>query len=191
MYDILPESLQGDPQVRAACEAIDAELAEIYRDIPQVAFWPDLANQTSPLLDVLMWEYHVDWTQDIMYGTPLTDQQKREAIDKSILWHQKKGTKWAVQEILRTAFPTANVVEWYQYGGRPYYFRVVVNEDVAGNPALYERMVRAIMATKNVRSWLDPEGAFIRPRPISWGYVYAGGLTLRRVKRRINSYELR
>lgn len=186
LIDLVPSSIRNDPQVQAACEAIDQEIAAIYTDIPPVGFWANLDKQTSPLLDVLMWEYHVDWTQILVTGEPLTDQLKREAIDKSIVWHQKKGTKWAVEQILRTSWPTASVAEWYQYGGRPYYFRVLVDEDIAGDLELFARVVQAVMVTKNVRSWLDEEG-FLRPFFIFGGF-FVGGFAITRDKILVPSY---
>jgi len=188
--ELVPSSIRSDPQVIAACEAIDIELEEIYSDIPEVAFWTRLDQVVPPLLDVLSWEYHVDLYEMLLDGRELTNDEKRKLIDLSIIWHQKKGTKWIVEQVLKTAWPTASVTEWYQYGGQPYYFRIVVDEDIAGSPELYQRVVRAIMAVKNVRSWLDPAGGFIRPVFSRELNIFVGGLTTRRKRLRIPSYNV-
>jgi P2-related tail formation protein len=151
--DIVPSSIREDPQVIAACEAIDSELQEIYDEIPDIAFWPNLDKVSGPLLDVLMWEYHVDIHQQLVDGAPLTDQDKRNLIERSIIWHQKKGTKWIVEQVLHTGWPTADVIEWFEYGGNPYFFRIIIDQDV--DPITLGRMSDAVMAVKNVRSWLE------------------------------------
>jgi|SRR5271166_43205 len=151
--ELVPENFRNDPQVIAACVALDAELKEIYAEIPSVAFWPNLDVQTTPMLDVLMWEMHVDVYQHLTDGTPYTDDDKRDAIDKSIPWHQKKGTKWIVEQVLQAYWPTAVVTEWFQYGGRPFFFRIAINETL--DAATLARVIDAIMAVKNVRSWLE------------------------------------
>jgi phage tail P2-like protein len=153
--DIVPSSIRADPQVIAACGAIDKELAAMYGCMGSVPggilFWPFVDQQTPPLLDILAWEMHVDvwagWDGD------LTTEQKVELINSSIDWHRHKGTKYAVEQMLKTVFRQGYVQEWYEYGGRPYFFRIVTEE-----PYDAERFARAwagIMAVKNVRSWME------------------------------------
>ena len=165
--DICPSSIQGDPQVQAACESIDQELQQIYGCIPSICFWPNIANQTSPLLDILMWEMHVDqweiWSQEGGGLAPLTDAQKRYLIDNSVDWHAHKGTKWICDQMLQQVFKDGEVVEWYNYGGLPYHFQVITR-DANVDPVKQQQMIDAIMSVKNVRSW--PDG-FIRDRYFS------------------------
>lgn len=155
--DILPSSLQGDPQVEAACEALDRQLVNLYRDIPQVAFWSNIPEQIPPLLDMMLWEYHVDNLQMILDGAELTIEQKRQMLDDSILWHQKKGTKWLLEKALQILYgDIVQVVEWYEYGGKPYFFKVQTRESgLFNDPEIRSRMMDAIMQLKNVRSWLE------------------------------------
>lgn len=156
--EIVPSSIANDPQVIAACEAIDAELAQIYTEFlpqtgaPSILFWPYVDQQVPPLLDVLMWEMHVDVWQNIE-GEPLTIEKKRELINESIDWHRHKGTRYAVDQMLKLVFEQGRVTEWYEYGGRPYYFRILFEGDVTG--AQWDRILEAVYAVKNVRSWLD------------------------------------
>jgi hypothetical protein len=178
LIELVPESIREDPQVQAACESIDRQLLEINDDIPQVAFWPNLDQQVPPLLDVMMWEYHVDLHQMITDGRDLTNEEKRALIDKSIIWHQKKGTKWAVEQVLETAWRPggAYVVEWFEYGGEPYRFRLMV-EDATISPEVEERIWQAVMEVKNVRSWPD-EFPFIYLKPSELDSVYWAGITM-------------
>lgn len=158
--EIVPSSIAGDPQVIAACDAIDKELAQIYDGIPSILFWPFVDEQVPPLLDILSWEMHVDVWQNIE-GDPLTTEKKRELINESIDWHRHKGTRYAVDQMLRVVFAQGRVTEWYEYGGRPYYFRIAFEGDITG--AQFNRVLEAVYAVKNVRSWLDTP-AFITTR---------------------------
>lgn len=82
-------------------------------------------------------------------------QKKRELVRKAIARHRYKGTPAAVEEVCSAAFDTAEVVEWYEYGGEPYHFRVrMVQESIPDETAMAE-MVKAVNSAKNTRSWLD------------------------------------
>src|SRR6267142_202305 len=157
--EIVPSSIANDPQVIAACGAIDKELESIYGCIPSILFWPFVDEQVPPLLDQLFWEMHVDIWQNIE-GDPLTIEKKQELINESIDWHRHKGTKWAVNEMLKTVFQQGRVTEWYEYGGQEFKFRIVTEDDIVDPDKLF-RVIEAIYAVKNVRSWLDD---FIRVR---------------------------
>jgi len=156
--DICPDSIKDDPQVQAACDAIDQELRAIYDEIPSISFVPSIATQVPPLLDILAWQYHVDvwqgWEGDLDVDT------KRKLIMESFMWHSKKGTKWAVEQMLQTVFKQGSVTEWYEYGGRPYFFRIVTLDDIV-DPVKLQTVINAVYAVKNERSWLD---SFIRAR---------------------------
>jgi phage tail P2-like protein len=150
--DIVPSSIANDPQVQSACHAIDKELEEIYGCIPSILFWPFINEQVPPLLDVLAWEMHVDvWAG---WEGELSVEMKRQLINESIEWHRYKGTKWAVQHMLDTVFQGGKVTEWYEYGGDPYFFRVITQEDVV-DPQAMLNVIKAIYAVKNARSWMD------------------------------------
>jgi phage tail P2-like protein len=149
--DIVPSSIRNDPQVQAACKAIDAELQSIYDCIPSICFWPFVDQQVPPLLDVLAWEMHVDVWQG--FEGDLTVEKKRELIAKSVDWHQHKGTKYAVEQMVQTVFAKGYVSEWYQYGGTPYHFRVILKEQIP--PDKLDTLLTAINAVKNARSWMD------------------------------------
>jgi phage tail P2-like protein len=182
--DIVPSSIRDDPQVQAACYAIDNQLADLYGGIPSVAFWPNIYTQVPPLLDVMMWEYHVDINQMVTDGSALTDDKKRELIDASIVWHQKKGTKWAVEQALQSVWGSAYVTEWYQYGGKPFFFRVIIDQDVT-DATIRQRVYDTIQETKNVRSWLE---GFLRPITFQTTEVYAGATLVRRKQIQMPSY---
>jgi phage tail P2-like protein len=149
--DIVPSSIRDDPQVISACEAIDKELESIYDCIPSILFWPFVDEQVPPLLDILAWEMHVDIWQG--WEGDLDNETKVQLINQSIDFHRHKGTRYAVDQILKTVFKQGTVTEWYEYGGLPFFFRIVFEDDVSGTQ--WNQVLEAVYAMKNVRSWLD------------------------------------
>jgi phage tail P2-like protein len=123
-------------------------------------FWPFINAQVPPLLDVLAWELHVDvWAG---WQGSLTTEEKRTLIEQSIDWHQHKGTRYAVDQMMKTVFKQGVVTEWFSYGGTPYHFRITTEDDIV-DPDLLNTFIDAIYAVKNLRSWLDDPG-LIRAR---------------------------
>jgi phage tail P2-like protein len=175
--DIVPSSIRNDPQVIAACEAIDEELLDLYDELPTLCFWPFIDQQVPPLLDVLAWEMHVDVWQG--WEGDLTVEKKRDLINQSIDWHQHKGTKYAVEQMLKTVFSQAYVTEWYQYGGNPYFFKIIVKQQI-GDPDKLEQLVQAIYAVKNARSWLEGfEVSFSVPHQLYISIIVVRMVTVR------------
>lgn len=150
--DIVPDSISTDPQVIAACKAIDRQLAELYDAIPSICFWPNVENQIPPLLDILAWEMHVDIWQG--WEGSLSNEKKVELINQSIDWHQHKGTKYAVEQMVRTVFTDGYVTEWFQYGGRPFFFKIVLKQQITDQQQL-DTLIQSVYAVKNVRSWIE------------------------------------
>jgi phage tail P2-like protein len=161
--EIVPSSIRNDPQVIAACDAIDQELQSMYDCMGSVPggilFWPFVDQLVPPLLDVLAWEMHVDIWQG--WDGALDVPTKVDLINQSIDFHRHKGTRYAVDQILQTVFKQGTVTEWFEYGGRPYFFRIVFEDDVTG--AQWNSILEAVYAMKNVRSWLDTPG-FVKTR---------------------------
>lgn len=150
--EIIPDSIRDDPQVIAACESIDKELMAIDKDIPDVCFWPFVEKQVPPLLDILAWEMHVDIWQG--WEGALSNEKKIELINQSIDWHQHKGTKYAVEQMIRTVFTEGYVSEWFQYGGNPFFFKIILKQTIT-DPGQIKLLYDSVMAVKNVRSWIE------------------------------------
>ena len=97
--------------------------------------------------------------------------KKRELVRKAIARHRYKGTPAAVEEVCSAAFDSAEVLEWYDYGGEPYHFRVRMVQESIPDEAVMAEMVKAVNSAKNVRSWLDGLTFYYQPK----GTVYVAG----------------
>lgn len=184
--DLLPGSLSGDTTVRAAAEALDATLNAATRAIPKVLLYARLAHDTGfiepldmlpplarlseaaggptplpdSLLDHLAWQLHVE-----NYETATDTPARRRLIAASLLLHRRRGTPWAVRTALESALSVpAQVEDWFAYGGKPYFFRAILDVTQAGmDEARMADALRIIATAKNVRSWLDYVRTLSRP----------------------------
>lgn len=149
LSETLPESILRDEKIKALAAGIDAELERLTAATREVMHLPRLDELTGRILDLLAWQFHVD------FYTPLTlsDEIKRNIIRESIAWHRRKGTVSAVEDVNAMFSRKIKVQEWYEYGGEPYWFRVTTapfksEEELA-------EWTRRIYDAKNVRSWVQ------------------------------------
>lgn len=151
LLDILPVNLLADKQVNAAARALDGELQKVTAAVQEVLFLPRLDNLPESVLDLLAWQWHVDFYEPIR----LDIETKRRLIRQSIAWHRHKGTPWAVEEVIKALLNGAVVRENWEYGGRPYCFQVALIEGEIASEETIAQVVKAITETKNIRSHLD------------------------------------
>lgn len=165
LLDIMPESLKSDPDVQALCDAITPEIQAISNEIIQCILLARIDGLPEEVLDLLAWQLRVDF-----YEPDLLVEQKRDLVRQSIAWHRRKGTPWAVEQVVSVVFKNAKVSEWFEYGGNPYHFRVETEQTITAETDL-DRLVRMINATKNARSWM--ENVTIK-RTVNVGLSYGG-----------------
>lgn len=153
--DNLPESLQSD-NVKELAQLIDEKLHELNATAEVASIYPRIDELSSDLIDALAIQFHVDF-----YDSTLSLTKRRNLVKNSIRWHVKKGTRAVVQEMANTVFGSASVLEWFEYGGDPYRFKIDLLAEAQMTPETARLIVQAIETVKNVRSWLESIG-FIR-----------------------------
>lgn len=109
----------------------------------------NLDNQPEPIIDLLDWQEHVDF-----YDPSLPIEKKRELVRLADATHKRKGTPWAVDQVVSTAFDEGFVSEWFEYGGAPYHFKVTTTDRMTVEKR-YADIVRAINSVKDKRSHLE------------------------------------
>ncbi|WP_163538314.1 phage tail protein I [Gracilibacillus sp. YIM 98692] len=149
LLDLLPENLRHSSDIIAAAESIDVGFLALVDEVENIEILPRVNELDEDVLDHLAYFLHVDF-----YESDLPLQEKRNLVNQSVMWHMRKGTKWAVEDIVSVIFDNATVTEWFEYGGNPYYFKVQTEETFTTDTDL-NRLVRLINTTKNERSWLE------------------------------------
>jgi len=150
LVDLLPSRIT-DEYMEALSYALDPELQEITAAIQEAVIMTRINELSEDLVDLLAWQLHVDFYEPL--GLDL--DRKRALVKNSLIWHRHKGTKYVLESMIRILFfDNFKIEEWFEYGGEPYFFRLV-SHDVITNPAQYKDLIRAIYELKNERSWLE------------------------------------
>lgn len=147
----LPPPLQNDESTRAIAEVIAEQLQKSARLIERNIIYARIDELDEKVLDVLAYDLHVDWYD---YSYPI--DVKRATIRDSIKIHRKLGTKYAVEKALGAVYPGTAVKEWFEYGGAPYMFRVIINITTEGLTAARQASIlERVRFYKNLRSHLE------------------------------------
>lgn len=167
IVDLLPSSLADDATMLAAAEMLDAEFERIDNLIPFAAPWQCLDRLTEPALSYLAAECSVD-----VWDAGWSVERKRAVLDKALLLHRKKGTAQAVIDSLEVLGFQARYINWPEFGGDPFTFRMEVDVLEEGVKAeTYKLINQAIEENKALRSHLDGLGVFLSTE----GDVRVGG----------------
>lgn len=118
----LPAALQKDPSVVALAEAIAELLARRPEEIDRLRIYPAIDRLDERLLDILAYDFKVDW-----WDADYSLEEKRRTVKDSWRVHKMLGTKAAVETAIRAIYPGTRVLEWWEYGGDPYHFRLDIN----------------------------------------------------------------
>ena len=149
--ECLPEALKKDPKMVALANATAAALLDTSGIMNSVLIYSRFDELPEELVDILAYDLHVDWYD---YSYPI--EVKRRTIRDSIQVHRRLGTKYAVEKALGAVYPGTKVEEWFEYGGDPYKFRVVIGATEAGITADRQAAVLdRIRFYKNLRSHLE------------------------------------
>lgn len=153
LLDILPENLLADAQIYAAARALDDELRKVTAATRDALILPRIDELSEEVINLLAWQWSV-----YFYDELKSLAEKRNAVKQSIAMHRIKGTRRAVELALHMVYTSGEVSEWFEYGGRPHYFRVQFIEPNSIRTEDVDRVIRIINAVRNTRSWLESIG---------------------------------
>ncbi|HCB5555461.1 TPA: phage tail protein I [Salmonella enterica subsp. enterica serovar Ouakam] len=137
-------------------------------DIVDASALPSLAEQ-----------FHVQGLEGWLFA--VNEQEKRELIKQAIELHKYKGTPWAVRRVLEILSLPGTISEWFEYGGKAYFFKVeikLINQGMDEN--LFNNLVDLIHEYKNVRSKLEALIVWIINQsaiPVIGSALYGGEIT--------------
>lgn len=147
----LPPPLKTDSNMLALAQVISEQLQITARQIKKNIIYARIDELDEETLDILAYDLHVDWYD---YTYPI--EVKRATIKDSVKVHRKLGTKYAVQTALGNVFPGTKVEEWFEYGGDPYMFKVIIGATTTGISAERQAAVlERVRFYKNLRSHLE------------------------------------
>lgn len=155
----LPSVLADDKRMAALAAAIAKALMVHLGELPLAEIYTRIDDLPEDLLNILAHDFKIDWYD---YDYPIA--AKRNWIKAGFYVHRHLGTTGAMQEAIRAIYPNSEVEEWFDYGGNPYYFKVVIDLTNAFlSPEGHERVINRINTYKNLRSHVDEIKYIFRP----------------------------
>lgn len=165
LNDILPASIKNNEENRALAEAITLMLQQVFEETSILDSRMPLAER---LLDIVAKENHVDY-----YDETLSPDQKRQLIRNSWRIHRRKGTVAAIEEVVSILLDRAQVVEWFDYDGEPYFFKIEIDGPLRSEKDL-PVVFRAVNANKRFSSRLEAVW-FKRGEGVYYRVIYKNG----------------
>ncbi|WP_318367373.1 phage tail protein I [Enterobacter sp.] len=105
-------------------------------------------------LPTLAEQFHVQGLEGWLFTR--NEQEKRELIKQAIELHKYKGTPWAVRRVLEILSLPGTISEWFEYGGKAYFFKIEIELENQGiDENIFNNLVDLIHEYKNVRSKLE------------------------------------
>ena len=99
MAKLLPKFMKADETDVALSHAMDVLLAEPANRAKILRKWDQIDNMNDAQLDEMAWEFNIDW-----WDSSFSLETKRSVIRTCYRVHEKRGTKWAVEELITSAF---------------------------------------------------------------------------------------
>lgn len=159
MLFTLPPALKEDESTEALAEATAGALVNRLAETDRLRIICNIDNLEEPLLAILAHDFKVDWW-DPSYSL----EEKRKTVKGSWRVHKLLGTKAAVETALRAVYPNTTVEEWFEYGGKPFHFRIWINltdDDIDSDRM--RRILDRLIYYKSLRSHNDDIWYFIEP----------------------------
>lgn len=154
-----PEALGADENMYALATAIAKVLAERKDEIDRLRIYSRIDKQPEQLLDILAKDFKIDW---FGYNYPI--HVKRAQFRDSFKVRRKLGTPGAMEAALGDIYPGSLVEEWFEYGGDPYFFRVILDVTAPWVHLSHDEIIRTIMMFKPMRSHLQDGTVIYRYR---------------------------
>ena len=148
LTDIAAKSTLTDKTTKWIYESIDYAIKQQKNRIVS-KFFLDIDKLSETEIDYLLWEYHVDYV-----GENASLESKRELVKIAVIAHFNKGTLGSVKAICNILFGNAEIKEWFEYGGRPGYFKISTLGELKDEKD-YLKVLDVVNEYKNERSWLE------------------------------------
>lgn len=148
LTDIAAKSTLTDKTTKWIYESIDYAIKQQKNRIIS-KFFLDIDKLSETEIDYLLWEYHVDYV-----GENASLESKRELVKIAVIAHFNKGTLGSVKAICKILFGNAEIKEWFEYGGRPGYFKISTLGELKDEKD-YLKVLDVVNEYKNKRSWLE------------------------------------
>lgn len=157
MSDLAPIN---DINLKIFDEICEERFRQIQLDVLNVQ---NIDNICGDALPHLAEQYHITGDEGWLYCQ--NEDEKRQLIKNAIKLHKYRGTKYGIIHALEVLNLSADISEWFEYNGEPFFFRVFVDLQDSYTNELEKRIINIINAHKNVRSWLEKLSFYLLQEP--------------------------
>ncbi len=143
-----PTVLGNSKKITAIAKAVSKQLVKNCELTRLITIYSRIDELPENLLDILAKDFKVDW-----WDPNYTLEEKRATLKSSWRVHRTLGTVGAIETAMSAIYPGIEVSEWFDYGGEPYRFKLIIGE--AADEEKHERVLEKLKFYKNARSKLD------------------------------------
>lgn len=161
LLEAFPYSLARDEDKRKLADDIADELVKATILSEYASVFPRVDELPEEVLDILAADLKIQW-----YEIDAPVESKKAQIKSCFKLHQCLGTKYALITAISDVFPGSDVKEWFEYGGEPFHFTLIldVTQTGSGLPISQDIIERIVNAVKPVRSVLESDSITYRIR---------------------------
>ena len=146
----LPDVILQDEHLKQLAEVAARVMFNRLPDTRKAAIYCRIDELDEGILDILAEDLKIDW-----YDYDATLEIKRRTVKDSWYVHRRMGTVAAVEKALSDVWPDSQVEEWFQYGGDPFHFRVILDATEDDNPIYIDTALDKVRLFKPARAAID------------------------------------
>ena len=165
----LPPDVAKEPWVQILDAVFRERRKKELEAAERLKIYTDIDHADEAVLDILAVQFRVDW-----YDTGYPIETKRRIIKTALEVRRYCGTEWAVKKALSSIYPNVKISEWYDYGGRPGYWRM--NVDITDDGVIYytpEEIEKRLGYARRCTAHLEHIIYTIEPHERSPAYIAA------------------
>lgn len=160
LMSLYPSVLDKDQLFNALGQTVAELLGEAFIQTKQADIYTRISELDEGVCDILAKDFNISW-----YDYNFKVETKRRVIAAAFSVHRHFGTTGAMITAISAIWPNSTVEEWFQYGGDPYFFRVLVEAnsgDPDEEPIAFSQIDKTVQLYKNERSWLEGGSVILR-----------------------------
>ncbi len=155
--DNLPAPILMDDHLRELAEVAARVMIKGWQNSREAAIYCRIDELDESVLDILAVDLKVDW-----YDYDANLETKRRMIYDSWRVHKRMGSVAAVENALSDVWPNSTVEEWFEYGGEPFHFRVILDVSETPEPVLIDGALNMVRFFKPARAHLQDDIPIVR-----------------------------
>ena len=149
LIKLQPIYLQNDKMTIALCTAFEPVFALLAESAKAQLIYTNIKNLDSHSLYLIANGMGCSWFD----GRDSLEEQ-RETVSNALKIFARRGTPSALKDALSANFGHTELQEWFDYGGMPGHFRIIIEDETATVERAW-RFLKIVEEVKNARSKLD------------------------------------